>query len=108
MTGSTAEPPIDDASTRHETGAPISPDARRVAVVTGASSGIGEVAVGHLADAGFLVYAAARRLDRLEQLSGPSIRPLPMDVTDDESITAGVQQVLAETGRVDALVNNAG
>ena len=89
MTG--AAEPSDRASLDRENGGPVSPDARRVAVVTGASSGIGEVAVRHLADAGFLVYAAARRLDRLEQLSGPSIRPLPMDVTDDGSITAGVQ-----------------
>lgn len=79
-----------------------------VALVTGASSGIGAESAKHLAAAGFLVYAAARRTDRLGELASGSIRPLTMDVTDDDSVTAGVQQVLAEAGRIDALVNNAG
>lgn len=79
-----------------------------VALVTGASSGIGSETAQHLAAAGFVVYAAARRTDRLEALASGSVRPLPMDVTDDESVTAGVHQVLTEAGRIDALVNNAG
>lgn len=82
--------------------------AQRVALVTGASSGIGAETARRLADAGWIVYAAARRTDRLEQLRGRQVRPLTMDVTDEASMTAGVQQVLAEAGRIDALVNNAG
>ena len=68
---------------------------QRVALVTGASSGIGATTAKHLAKAGFLVYAAARRTDRLEELRRARIRPLSMDVTDDDSMTAGVRQVLA-------------
>ena len=81
---------------------------QRVALVTGASSGIGATTAKHLAKAGFLVYAAARRTDRLEELRRARIRPLSMDVTDDDSMTAGVRQVLGDAGRIDALVNNAG
>lgn len=81
---------------------------QRVALVTGASSGIGAETSRHLAARGYLVYAAARRVDRLEGLQEPLIRPLPMDVTDDDSMTSGVQHVLDEAGRIDALINNAG
>lgn len=80
----------------------------RVAVVTGASSGIGEVTARTLAAHGYTVYGAARRLDRLEQLRDAGIRPLGMDVTDEASMAAGIEQVVAESGRIDVLVNNAG
>ncbi len=80
----------------------------RVALVTGASSGIGAATARRLARAGFVVYGAARRLDRLAELSGDGVRPLPLDVTADDSMTAAVEQVLADTGRIDVLVNNAG
>ena len=75
--------------------------------ITGASSGIGEATALRLARGGWTVYAAARRLDRLEALGG-GIRPLPLDLTDDASMVDAVQRVLAEEGRVDGLVNNAG
>lgn len=81
---------------------------QRVAVVTGASSGIGATTAQHLADAGFLVYAAARRMDRLEQLRRPNLRPLALDITDEASMTGAIDHVLTESGRVDALINNAG
>ncbi|EKX91943.1 SDR family NAD(P)-dependent oxidoreductase, partial [Corynebacterium durum] len=54
------------------------------------------------------VYAAARRTDRLEQLTPIGIHALAMDVTDDESMTSGIEKIIAETGRIDVLVNNAG
>lgn len=81
---------------------------RPVALVTGASAGIGAETVRHLERAGFVVYAAARRTDRLDALSGDGVRPLAMDVTDDDSMTAGMARILDETGRLDVLVNNAG
>jgi NAD(P)-dependent dehydrogenase (short-subunit alcohol dehydrogenase family) len=80
----------------------------KVALVTGASSGIGEATARQLAAAGFTVYAAARRAGRLQKLSEAGIHPLAMDVTDDASIQAGVQAILTERGRIDVLVNNAG
>jgi NAD(P)-dependent dehydrogenase (short-subunit alcohol dehydrogenase family) len=80
----------------------------RVALVTGASSGIGEAAAAHLAQLGLIVYGAARRLDRLQNLTGHGIRPLAMDVTDEASMVTGVARTIEEQGRLDVLVNNAG
>ncbi|MCE4026741.1 oxidoreductase [Microbacterium sp. Au-Mic1] len=80
----------------------------KVALVTGASSGIGESAARHLKDAGFIVYAAARRVDRMAGLERAGIRTIALDVTDDASARVAVERILAEQGRIDVLVNNAG
>ena len=80
----------------------------KTALVTGASSGIGEETARTLHKLGYTVYAAARRTDRLEQLTPIGIHALTMDVTDDESMTSGIEKIIAETGRIDVLVNNAG
>ncbi|MGA9761146.1 MAG: SDR family NAD(P)-dependent oxidoreductase [Gaiellaceae bacterium] len=85
-----------------------------VALVTGASSGIGEAAARLLAERGAVVAIAARRKDRLEQLAteieGKGGRALVVeaDVTDREQATAAVERTVAELGRLDILVNNAG
>jgi len=80
----------------------------KVALVTGGSSGIGEASARELAAAGFTVYAAARRVERMEPLTEVGIHPLAMDVTDDASLQAGVATIIDEQGRIDVLVNNAG
>ena len=80
----------------------------KTALVTGASSGIGEETARTLHKLGYTVYAAARRTDRLEKLTPIGIHALTMDVTDDESMTNGIEKIIAETGRIDVLVNNAG
>lgn len=80
----------------------------KVAVVTGASSGIGAATAKRLARSGFTVYGAARRVDRLAELERDGVRPLPLDLTDDAAMQAAVQRVLDEQGRIDVLVNNAG
>lgn len=80
----------------------------RVALVTGASSGIGEATAAKLASIGYTVYGAARRTDRLQGLAAEGILPLGMDVTDEESMKAGVARIMAEAGRIDVLVNNSG
>ncbi|NUT36754.1 MAG: oxidoreductase [Hamadaea sp.] len=80
----------------------------KVAIVTGASSGIGEATARHLQQLGYTVYAAARRVDRMTALHHDGIRIKRLDVTDDASMTAFVGEVIAETGRIDALINNAG
>lgn len=80
----------------------------RVALVTGASSGIGAETAQHLADLGFTVYAAARRVDRMSDLAARGIHTVSVDVTDDASMVAFVDRVIVEAGRVDVLVNNAG
>lgn len=80
----------------------------RVALVTGASSGIGAATARRLARAGFGVYGAARRTDRIAELGPDGVRALALDVTSDDSMVTAVDQVLSEAGRIDLLVNNAG
>lgn len=80
----------------------------RVAIVTGASSGIGEATALRLSRQGFTVYAAARRVERMAALGEAGIRPVRLDVTDEASLVACVGRVIAESGRIDVLVNNAG
>ncbi len=84
--------------------------ADRTAVVTGASSGLGRRFAEVLADAGATVFAAARRVERLEELTAarPSIHPVRCDVSDAADCAALVSRALEETGRIDVLVNNAG
>jgi NAD(P)-dependent dehydrogenase (short-subunit alcohol dehydrogenase family) len=82
--------------------------AGKVALVTGASSGIGAVTALHLKALGFDTYAAARRLDRMEPLKRKGIHVLELDLTSDASIKKAFDQVATEAGGVDVLVNNAG
>lgn len=79
-----------------------------VAIVTGASTGIGFAAAHALAGHGFSIYAGARRLDRMAPLREAGAEVFTLDVTDEQSMRAAVERVLAERGRIDALVNNAG
>lgn len=79
-----------------------------VALVTGASSGIGAATARALAELGYTVHAAARRTDRLAELAAEGIHPLAIDVTDAASLQAGVAAVVEQSGGIDVLVNNAG
>ena len=76
-----------------------------VALVTGASSGIGEATAQRLAEAGYKVYGTSRRGG---PSSGKPFEMLPLDVTSDSSVEALVQEVVRREGRIDLLVNNAG
>ena len=80
----------------------------KVALVTGGSSGIGEATALKLTELGYTTYAAARRVQRMGDLAASGVRPLAMDVTDDDSVRSGIKHILAEAGRIDVLVNNAG
>src|SRR3989441_2944958 len=77
----------------------------KTALVTGASSGIGEATAERLAMAGYKVYGTSRRAAKASQ---PSFELLPLDVTSDESVEATIREVLRAEGRIDLLVNNAG
>jgi short-subunit dehydrogenase len=81
---------------------------RKVALITGASSGIGQTTACRLQQAGLTVYAAARRVDRLAELVPSGVHTVALDVTEDDSATKAVDEILAAEGRIDVLVNNAG
>ena len=86
----------------------------KTAIVTGASSGLGETFARALAAAGAQVVLAARRVERLELLAsdlaagGAVALPLPCDVTDADAVASMVEQARQRFGRIDVLVNNAG
>ena len=86
----------------------------KVAVVTGASSGLGRDAAIAYAEAGADVVLLARRLERLEELAeeikkmGRDVLAIKMDVTDEENVKAGIQQAYDHFGHLDILLNNAG
>jgi NAD(P)-dependent dehydrogenase (short-subunit alcohol dehydrogenase family) len=77
----------------------------KTAIVTGASSGIGEATADRLAKAGYKVYGTSRRGTRAGKRS---FEMLTLDVTSDESVEGAVSEVMRMTGRIDLLVNNAG
>jgi NADP-dependent 3-hydroxy acid dehydrogenase YdfG len=85
----------------------LAPFAGRIAVVTGASSGIGAAIAAGLADRGATVAAVARRADRLAEL-GEGTVAVPADVTDPAQVAAAFDRVVAEVGPPDLVVANAG
>ncbi|MFP5388105.1 MAG: SDR family NAD(P)-dependent oxidoreductase, partial [Thermoleophilia bacterium] len=85
-----------------------------VALITGASSGIGEATARALAEQGATVAVAARRLERLERLAaeiggdGHTALAIQSDITDQKQAIAAVDRTVDELGRLDIVVNNAG
>ena len=82
--------------------------ADKIALVTGASSGIGRATAELLAQNGYYVFALARRMHRLEQIRSNHIEPICLDVTDDAAVRQAVARIISSHGRIDVLVNNAG
>lgn len=80
----------------------------KVAIITGASSGMGKSTARELHKQGITVYGVARRTAKMKDLEDAGMNVLPLDLTDDESIKNCVNKVLAKEGRIDILVNNAG
>jgi NAD(P)-dependent dehydrogenase (short-subunit alcohol dehydrogenase family) len=80
----------------------------RAVLVTGCSSGIGAATAARLAEAGWTVYATARRPETLAELEAKGCRTLALDVTDEASRMAAVDAVVETEGAVGVLVNNAG
>ncbi|MGH3146031.1 MAG: oxidoreductase [Rubrobacter sp.] len=80
----------------------------KAVLVTGCSSGIGWATAKYLADGGMRVYATARNIDAIAPLRESGCRLLPLDVTEEDSMRAAVDEVERQEGAVGALVNNAG
>ena len=83
-------------------------DISKAVLITGCSTGIGHATALRLAKAGHTVYATARRVDSIADLRAAGAHTLALDVTDEASMAAAVQQVTDEQGAVGVLINNAG
>jgi len=81
---------------------------KKTVLVTGASAGIGKATAIYLAQKGYNVYGAARRIEKMQDLKSYDIKPIALDITKDESVAACVEQIFKEAGSIDVLVNNAG
>ncbi|HVW97707.1 MAG TPA: oxidoreductase [Mucilaginibacter sp.] len=81
---------------------------KKVILITGASAGMGKDFARHLLNDGHIVYGAARRADKMADLAGMGIKVLKMDVTIDQDMTEGVEEIIKTEGRIDVLINNAG
>lgn len=79
-----------------------------VILITGASSGIGYQTAEVLAKQGHIVYGAARRLDKLNTLKQYGVKPISLDVTNEESLENVVKVIIKQENKIDVLINNAG
>lgn len=80
----------------------------KVILITGASSGMGKEAARTLAEMGYIVYTAARRLEKMDDLKQLGCIPLKMDISREEDIEKAVRTIIENHGGVDVLFNNAG
>ncbi len=81
---------------------------KKVILVTGASSGIGKETALKLIKDGYIVYGAARRVEKMKDLADAGGHTLEMDVTNEKQVIAGVETIIKEQEKIDVLVNNAG
>lgn len=81
---------------------------KKVALITGASAGIGKEAALVLQRKGFKVYGAARRTERMQDIAKQGVEVMALDVTSEDSMVKCVDEILKREGRIDVLVNNAG
>jgi short-subunit dehydrogenase len=77
-------------------------------LITGASSGMGKETALQLIKDGHIVYGAARRVESMKELVDNGGHAIKMDVTNEETIKQGVEQLIQEQGKIDILINNAG
>ena len=80
----------------------------KVVLLTGASAGMGREAAILLAREGHRVYAAARRMDRMADLTSHGVTPVELDVTKGDDNERAVNRIVETEGRIDVLINNAG
>jgi short-subunit dehydrogenase len=81
---------------------------KKIVLITGASSGIGQETALLLKISGYTVYGAARRIDRMKNLQEMGINVFKFDITDDNSINLCVNALINKEGQIDVLINNAG
>ena len=86
----------------------MTPSTKRVALVTGASSGLGKDFALRLLAEGYAVYGAARRIERMRDIEAAGGVALTMDVTDDDTMIVAINRMISEQSRIDVLINNAG
>lgn len=81
---------------------------KKVAIITGASSGMGKSTAFNLHEKGYKVYGMARRTEKMSDLKEKGMEAISLDLTKDESIVEAVNTVVKKEGRIDVLINNAG
>lgn len=80
----------------------------KTVLVTGASAGIGKATAIYLAQNGYNVYGAARRMEKMQDLVNYGVKPISLDVTREDDLVSCVEQIVNEAGSIDILINNAG
>lgn len=81
---------------------------KKVALVTGASSGIGKETAKLLVENGFIVYGASRRVEKMNELKDIGVKLIELDIADDSSIVKTVDKIIKNENRIDVIINNAG
>ncbi|MBD1364218.1 SDR family NAD(P)-dependent oxidoreductase [Mucilaginibacter sp. ZT4R22] len=81
---------------------------QKVILITGASAGMGKDFAKELLHDGHIVYGAARRTDKMEDISQLGVKVLALDVTNDASMVSAIDKIVKAEGRIDVLINNAG
>ena len=81
---------------------------KKVALITGASGGIGMQTAHMLAEQGMIVYGAGRNETKLAKLKEYNVHPIKLDMTDEASMDTAVKNIIKEAGHIDILINNAG
>ena len=81
---------------------------KKVALITGASAGMGKETAKLLAQKGYIVYGVARRKEKMKELETLGVHTLDMDITNDQSMVQVVEKIIATEKRIDVLINAAG